>query len=81
MIFASHFFKIYLGVNALCLVRKRPSVNDCAHRGSAASDLFATTLAAAGNKMSREPKQELLKEFAAEWEERDGEMVEAEFRQ
>ena len=31
--------------------------------------------------MPKGPKQELLKEFAAEREERDGEMVEAEFRQ
>lgn len=56
-------------------------MNDCAYRGSAAPDLFATIFAAAGREMSKEAKREVLKELGGEREELDGEIEEAELRQ
>lgn len=56
-------------------------MNERAYQGSVASDLFATTFAAAGKEMPKGPKPEVLRELAGEWEELDEKTVEAEFRQ
>ena len=72
---AGHFCRLYSSVIALCLVLKRPSMNDCAPQHG----MFCDDLCRGREGDAEEVSREILKELVGDWEELDEEMVGAEF--